>query len=247
MSSMDGNRRMKIMTKVSKIVDKYQHERDKLNNSRKWRKRNMKIIEKSDLVEKFSLRNNKNEMHAFNMNDSFNCTLSLTQEIKNLKLKFRQDSGKLFFGLEVKNTFPLRLFGKEEGRKYKFKTDSLYLNPSPYEVILENSERVILDDIKINVLRKHENEDGKYSRHLEKKLPSKAIFVERNNSESYFPRGDFISISSKNNKKPELPLPVITERSFLEKIESGYLFRDGKFSKEVDGEEKWCLLPSEDR
>lgn len=240
----------KATKSITEVANSYMKRRGIAGASEKNKNRNQERIENSDLVKDISFYDKNREIYLFRTGSYFEAVVLLEREMNNLRLKFRPTGINVEILEKADNLTPLILFGdKKSPKKFVFRTDSLYLNPLSYLISLENSKGTVLDKLKVDVRleedEKCKNKEG--SRLLDKKLPSRAVFVERKNPDSHFPDGDYILIDSEDKGPLDSPLNIITQRTVLEKIEEGMLFENGKFSKEITGEEKWCLLLPEDR
>lgn len=218
------------------VVDLFRKRRDRWSNSKKYAKINQKIIEDSDILEDLKFFNKGKEIYAFRQGEDFKAVVTLKEEKDGLRLGFEQWGSRRLF-MEIKNPSPLEISSKKIGKcKFVFGTDSIFLNPSEHKVSLRDSEGILVEGLRLNVL-----EEG------EKDIPQNSVFVEKNNSKSHFPEGDFLLIRPEGKEIPKSPVNIISDRSILEEINKASLFKQGLFKEVVSGDKKWCLLLPKDR
>lgn len=213
-----------------KIVERIKERIQIKGHSNKIKKHNVNKIENSRKIESVKIKNTV-EKYVFQEGERFECKIKTHENnLKGLKLIFKQIKKNSPFNKQITNKLVLNSKKIDED-VFLFKTDSLYLDASIYNIqILDKTNKKILENLHLKVT------EGK------KEIPNNIVFVEKNNKNSYFPNGHFLLIKPKLENIPSKPITITLNRLILEDIDSANLFLDGSFEKTVKNEEKWFLL-----
>lgn len=209
---------------LNQMRDRYR----RVGASEKLRKENLEVVSSKKNVDYLKIFNREGEHYQMFEGEKFKLDLELKTSPYDIPiLNFLEQSPE---GLRNKFSILAKRAGKN---KFRFETNSLLLQPGRCKIEIKEGNETIIEKININV------------RSGERKIPSGAVFVDRENKKSKFPEGDFLVLDTARNSNniEKEGTPIIYDRKILRGVDEAILHKKGSEDKKVSGEKVWCLVP----